>query len=396
VPLVRVTSNNIPRDFGYMTVEAVVFKVGEEIRSDARILLINTEIGRYWIVSHLEGVVSEPIPSIGDNLVIEDAGFLYVEVAAGELTNKECSFSDAPGPIEFLQEMADEEREKLTKLWYFQKKLENLEAEHSVDGVQSEQTTETQNAGDYFKQIVLMAVLGGIAGLLTYKFIGNASTPIWLFGAFMLGMFFTLWSKSSLSSSVGAALVFTATFFVMPQLPQFTEFLKAPVSERERAIVLETEKKNKAEKSAELAGATARKEKILSWDAELMSVVKANNVIVTKNDRWDKNAKNRDYFVLIFDVVNNSNGLLGSLEVDPFEVDKWRKVTFNPPLKPMETISKSIRIPRAKDGKPVETLGQPEERRWHRLYNRHRNPALKRFNRTEEFTREARSWIFAK
>ena len=101
--LIKLKSERPPTEFGYMIVENVVFNTGEHIRPPTRILLINTKIGKYWVVSDLKGRICEPPPEIGESLNIDDAVFLSLEIDDNEACSAHVTFDKAIGTVELLE-----------------------------------------------------------------------------------------------------------------------------------------------------------------------------------------------------------------------------------------------------------------------------------------------------
>jgi len=413
LPLIKLSSEHTPTEFGYIIVESVVFKAGDHIRPGARVLLINTKIGKFWVVSHLKCRISGRLPHVGESLDLDGGTFLTVVVQSVNQTIDRVTFEEAIGSVETLVQNIEFERKKLITLWRYEEELELLQRQGVEEGSNEEPAAENtdafteendeveavnekQSLSRYLGQILFMIVTGGTVGLISTRFFGDANTPIWIFGAFMLGLFCCLWASSTFYSDVPAAVIFALVFFMAPQASDLNKLTLTIFPIENPAI---TEAKMRAAEIVQQKDLDAKKErteKIALWDKRLMPAAMTRRVIKTLNSRWSEKADRKDHWNLMFDVVNGSNGQLMTLEVDPFKSGNWRKITFKPPLLPGEMRTKTILIGRADDGKPAETMGKPDKERWMQWQNSFQNAALKPYDRKDEFLKEARTWIFAK
>ncbi len=92
-------------------------------------------------------------------------------------------------------------------------------------------------------------------------------------------------------------------------------------------------------------------------------------------------------------VTNNTNGVLKSVQIDPFRSGQWRTVKPAPAIYPGESVQIEIAVVLADDGKPAETMHRPDNRmEW--WDNMHRGVVLSPFQRQEEFKEEVGSWLF--
>jgi len=92
-------------------------------------------------------------------------------------------------------------------------------------------------------------------------------------------------------------------------------------------------------------------------------------------------------------VTNNTNGVLNTLQVDPFRTGQWRTIKPEPPIYPGESGQIEIAVVLADDGKPAETSHRPDNRlKW--WDNMHRDVVLSPFQREKEFKKEVGSWLF--
>lgn len=413
MPLIKLSTEQTPTDFGYIIVESVVFKAGDHIRPGARVLLINTKIGKFWVVSHLKCQISGPLPQIGESLDLDDTIFLTVVVQNLNQTIDPVTFDEAIGSVEMLDQNIEFERKKLITLWRYEEELELLQGQGTEEGFNEEPVAENteafteenaevevvnekQSVSRYLGQILFMIVIGGTVGLISTRFFGDANTLIWIFGAFMLGLFCCLWASSTFYSDVPAAAIFALMFFMAPQASDLNKLTLEIFPSEGPAISEAKMKEAEIVRQKDLDAEKERTEKIALWDKQLMPPAMTRRVIKTLNSRWSEKADRKDHWNLMFDVVNGSNGQLMTLEVDPFKSGNWRKITFKPPLLPGELRTKTILIGQADDGKPTETMGKPDKERWMQWQNSFQNAVLKPYHRKDEFLKEARTWIFAK
>ena len=96
---------------------------------------------------------------------------------------------------------------------------------------------------------------------------------------------------------------------------------------------------------------------------------------------------------LSFTVNNNTNGVLNSLQIDPFRSGQWRTIDDKLAIYPGEAGQIEIEVVLADDGKPAETVHRPDNRlKW--WDNMHRDVVLSPFKREDVFKEEVGSWLF--
>ncbi|WIY24207.1 hypothetical protein [Parasedimentitalea psychrophila] len=119
------------------------------------------------------------------------------------------------------------------------------------------------------------------------------------------------------------------------------------------------------------------------------STDRINGVTVDSGGWQDNNGKG----VLTLTLTNNTDGVLQSVQVDPFRSDLWKTIKLEPPIYPGESDQVELEVILASDGKPAETSHRPKDRlKW--WDNNHRNVILSVFNREEEFKEEFGTWLF--
>ncbi len=119
------------------------------------------------------------------------------------------------------------------------------------------------------------------------------------------------------------------------------------------------------------------------------STDRINGVTLDGGDWQDSTGRG----VLTLTVTNNTDGILRSLQVDPFRSGLWKTIKLETPVYPGESDQVEITVILAPDGKPAETSHHPKNRlKW--WNNNHRNVILSAFKREEEFKEEFGSWLF--
>lgn len=376
--LENLISEYIPDEFGYMIVEKIVFQEGDLIQPGARILLVNTQIGKYWVVSHCRGIITTPLPLPSDRLGHDETVGFYVQVYIPLSDDEtEFTFEKALQDNHDLDEIAKTERNKINTLWKDADPLAQPEpSEEKPKTDKNTQQTSVMRPKPSLKRslmhLIIMALFGAIVGLWMFEDINAPASNAWLTGAFFFGLVCTFLTSHRWIASISLALVFTAAFFYAPQYANFQSLQKAIASGSLNALFQEEIGTDSSSDADHL---------IHNWDNREMSRTELENAIETSGNEWDDEKGTDQYMVLSILVTNGTNALLKSLKVDPFKTAQWRRLEFSPPLMPHEKRMSFIKVQRDDDGQPLETKGRKEEDRWLRWSNTHRYVSVAPFNR---------------
>jgi hypothetical protein len=373
----------VPEELGRVTVVKVVHTPGYSILEESRILLVETDKGLHWVECPLDGIIREPQPAIGDRLDGKDKVIVNLE-ADVPFTSAEVDFTfqftdETPDEIEDAIEIELAGSSSPAELAALAEQSPEKVVMEDIKRRQAQRALE-ENPNGTLPGAILVVLFGGIAatlGAYAPKVLwGGATSGLWALIP-IAGILLAVTLKRGILTRVTFAVVFGLCFLVNP-LRGFEEHLPRWM------------------KGSDILGkVTADLEPIIDErDGQVMTADQKHDGIQVMGKSWDNEASNSNRSVLLVEISNRTNSLLKAIEIDPLKSGTWRPVSFDPPVFPLEAVTIAVNIPLSEDGKPLETKGHPDDKRWHTGGTLHRDADLRPFDRTATFAQEGRSWVF--
>lgn len=374
----------VPKELGCVTVSRIIPENGDKILEDSVIFLVDTDEGLHWVWCPMGGIIRELPLSVGERMDGEAIEVLVFENDTG-LTSGEISFhyEACDETVEEIEETIRLERDTITtkerRIQLSDPNYHDPELEAVLSHIRDQNKPEKRNSIiNSLMVLVLGGLLSSFAAYLPKVLFGSMDSFLWV-----LVPLFALSIVASMEREVPFKIILSTIvvmcFFVNPirgaedHLPRWAKASDV-LTQRMKDV------------DAELT----------AWDEMKMSPKQIQNGVQITSNEWDKKATTKSLAVLVFQVKNDTNTIIRSLEIDPMSEGNWRFFNFDPPLYPGEVKELSVKVPLARDGKPRETQGRAIEKRWNRKGPFHRNVDTLPFKRTAVFAQEARSWIFEK
>lgn len=386
--LEEILSDQIPEMFGYMIIDEVFVSAGEELAPGTKLMLVNTKIGKYRILSPCHGRIHVGVPEIGDRIGVDPHALLYIEV-------EKPLADDERQPI--FQKAVEGETDLAPEAQFdpsFSDTDEGIEAdilEEEQDATQEKQNPAEKRSTELPKKKKITigghllgffwAVLFGLG--IGYFFYGDsfsAVSPLVTGTAFGVVFVWNLIiSFGHVFRGILLAAIFAGTLYSVPYIPLDIDLEKGEFDYSKQAVF------DGKLWTPPLEDTWSKIKKI---DDEEMTREKVLKRLDIRDANWvEEKNKGQDMF-LKYKVKNNSNQVIRSVTLDPFRTKKKRYThEFRYPLFPGISQEFEIVIKRAKDGKPADTLGRDDDKRWLRWDNTQTDVVYQPYNREAAFFR---------
>jgi len=386
--LEEILSDQIPEMFGYMIIDQVFVSAGEKIAPGTKLMLVNTKIGKYRILSPCHGRIHVGVPEIGDRIGVDPHALLYIEVEK-PLADDECqpifqkaveneadlspesslntAFPDESQTVEtdFTQAEPDEPQEE-----------QKPEKEPAIDEVEKKKFT----FGSHMLGVFWSMLFGLGTGYFFYGDSFSAVSPLVTGTAFGVVFVWNLIvSFGHIFRGIILAAIFAGTLYSVPYIPLDIDLEKGEFNYSKQAVF---------DGKLWTPPLEDTWSKIKKVDNEEMTREKVLKRLDIRDANWVEEKNKGQNMFLKYKIKNNSNQVIRSVTLDPFRTKKKSYThEFRYPLFPGISQEFEIVIKRAKDGKPADTLGREDNKRWLRWDNTQTDVIYQPYNREAAFFR---------
>lgn len=338
MPIIKLRPTSLPENIQVISIDAVLIYEGIDVQPGDKILRINTNLGKRYVESLIQGRVCDPLPIVGDKLSKSIPHFITLDVEEEPVIDHEL--------------------------------FNYLDIDEPEPEVEKEIPTEKTKPSKKEGAILAPIIIGGLFGLfLTYSeedFFN--STPI-LIGLFLLLVATIGYGlvRDSWKSGFYGACFFVLGCLIFPKIPIVKE-MAFNLGDTAYEYIYDYKRDREREEQHQLDVAYQQAIKKIEQAKQ-----KANREIKTENSTWNQDKWHDDYGEMDMEVINGSDRAVKSLEVDLYDVGVWRVVTFSPPLEANNSRTMTLIIPTNIDGYPIETKHKKKSEQQTYWYNNHRN-----------------------